>query len=61
MTNAAQWTDELGNSFFIAKIAELSPTQGNIHTYNHRVIYPTIKKNSQGGYKYKMAMPSVCY
>ena len=56
MTNAAQWTDELGNSFFIAKRAELSPTQGNIHTYNHRVIYPTIKKNSQGGYKYKMAI-----
>ena len=56
MTNAAQWTDELGNSFVIEKIADLSPTQGNMHTYNHRVIYTTIKKNSQGGYKYKMAI-----
>lgn len=42
MTNAAQWTDELGNSFVIEKIADLSPTQGNMHTYNHRVIYTTI-------------------
>lgn len=42
MTNAAQWTDELGNSFVIEKIADLSPTQGNMHTYNHRLIYKTI-------------------
>ena len=59
MTNAAQWTDELGNSFVIEKIADLSPTQGNMHTYNHRVIYTTIKKNSQGGYKYKMAINAI--
>ena len=46
--------------FFIEKIAELSPTQRNIHIYNHRVIYTTIKKNSQGGYKYKMAINAFC-
>ena len=43
MTNAKQWTDELGNVFFIDKIGDLAPTQGNIHTYNHCVIYTTIK------------------
>ena len=56
MSNAAQWTDEIGNSFIIAKIANLSPSQGNFHTYNHKVIYTTIIKNSQGGYKYKMSL-----
>ena len=55
MSNAAQWTDEMGNSFIITKIAGLSPSKGNFHTYNHKVIYTTIIKNSQGGYKYKMS------
>lgn len=53
MTNAAQWTDELGNSFFIAKRAELSPTQGNIHTYIK--ILKVVKSTKW------QSMPSVCY
>ena len=56
MSNAAQWTYELGNSFIIRKIDDLSPSIGNIHTYNHKVIYTTIIKNAQGGYKYKMSV-----
>ena len=62
ITNAAQWTDELGNSFVIEKIAGLSPTQGNIHTYNHRVINTTIKKILKVVTSTKwQSMPSVCY
>ena len=34
MSNAAQWTDEVGNSFVITKIADLTPNQGNFRTYN---------------------------
>ena len=58
MSNAAQWTDEIdtGTSFVITKIADLPPSKGNFHTYNHKVIYVTINKNSQGGYKYKMSV-----
>ena len=58
MTNAAQWTDEIdsGTSFFITRIADLPPNKGNFHDYNHKVIYTTINKNSQGGYKYKMGV-----
>lgn len=55
MSNILQWTDEMdgGDSFNMSKIADLSPSQGNFHTYNRKVIYTTIKKNSQGGYKFK--------
>ena len=58
MSNASQWTDEIdtGTSFVIDKIADLPPSKGNFHTYNHKVIYVKINKNSQGGYKYKMAV-----
>ena len=58
MSNAAQWTDEIdtGTSFVITKIADLPPSKGNFHNYNHKVIYVTINKNSQGGYKYKMSV-----
>ena len=58
MSNASQWTDEIdtGTSFVIDKIADLDPSKGNFHTYNHKVIYVKINKNSQGGYKYKMAV-----
>lgn len=61
MSNVLQWTDEMdgGNSFVMTKIANLSPSHGNFHTYNHKVIYTTIIKNSQGGYKYKMS--ANCY
>ena len=58
MSNASQWTDEIdtGTSFVIDKIADLLPSKGNFHTYNHKVIYVKINKNSQGGYKYKMSV-----
>ena len=58
MSSGAQWTDEIdsGFSFFINKIGELSPSKGNFHDYNHKVIYMTINKNSEGKYKYKMGI-----
>ena len=58
MTSSNQWTDEIdgGNSFNITKIDNLTPSQGNFHDYNHKVLYTTIIKNSQGGYKYKMGI-----
>ena len=45
-----------GNSFNITKIDNLLPSQANFHDYNHKVLYTTIIKNSQGGYKYKMGI-----
>ena len=58
MSSSAQWTDEIdgGNSFNITKIDDLPPSKGNFHDYNHKVLYTTIYKNSQGGYKYKMGI-----
>ena len=58
MSSSNQWTDEIdgGNSFNITKIGDLAPNKGNFHDYNHKVLYMTIIKNSQGGYKYKMGM-----
>ena len=58
MSSSAQWTDEIdtGTSFFIKRIGDLSPSKGNFHNYNHKVIFLTINKSSQGGYKYKMGI-----
>ena len=58
MSSSIQWTDEIdgGNSFSITKIGDLPPNKGNFHDYNHKVLYTTIIKNSQGGYKYKMGI-----
>ena len=58
MSSGAQWTDEIdsGTSFFVSRIGDLSPSKGNFHNYNHKVIFVTINKNSQGGYKYKMVI-----
>ena len=58
MSSGSQWTDEIDNttSFVIKRIGDLAPTQGNFHTYNHKVIFLGINKNSQGGYKYKMGI-----
>ena len=58
MSSGAQWTDETdgGTSFIITKIGDLSPSKGNFHDYNHKVIFITTNKNSQGGYKYKMGI-----
>ena len=58
MSSSAQWTDEIDTrtSFFITKIGDLPPSKGNFHNYNHKVIFVTLNKNSQGGYKYKMGV-----
>ena len=58
MSSAAQWTDEIdgGGSFNIRSIGDLSPSKGNFHDYNHKVLFMAINKNSQGGYKYKMGI-----
>ena len=58
MSSGSQWTDETdgGNSFLIKTIDDLPPSKGNFHDYNHKVIFVTINKNSQGGYKYKMGI-----
>ena len=58
MAGGSQWTDEIdgGTSFAINKIDDLSPSKGNFHDYNHKVIFMTINKNSQGGYKFKMGI-----
>ena len=58
MSSGAQWTDEIdgGVSFVINKIGDLSPSKGNFHDYNHKVIFMTINKNSQGKYIYKMGI-----
>ena len=74
MSSAAQWTDEIdgGTSFAIRRIGDLSPSKGNFHNYNHKVIFMTIYKTRtklppvpvpgssynplSGGYKYKMGI-----
>ena len=58
MTNPNQWSDEIDNrtSFIPKKIADLSTKRGNFHEYNNKVLYTTILKNFQGGYKYKMGL-----
>ena len=58
MSSGSQWTDEIdsGTSFFVSRIGDLSPSKGNFHDYNHKVIFITINKNSQGGCKYKMGI-----
>ena len=58
MSTPSQWTDEIDNrtSFIPKKIANLSTKKGNFHDYNHKVLYTTILKNFQDGYKYKMGL-----
>ena len=58
MSSGAQWTDEIdgGVSFVIRKIGDLTPSKGNFHDYNHKVIFMSIIKNSQGKYIYKMGI-----
>ena len=40
MQNTLEWSDvtPCGNSFNRTKIADLSPEQGNIHSYKYKVI-----------------------
>ena len=58
MSSPSQWTDEIDNrnSFYPRKIADLSPSKGNFHNYNHKVLYMGIFKNFQGGYNFKMGL-----
>ena len=58
MASPTQWTDEIDNrtSFIPKKITYLPTFKGNFHEYNTRVLYTTILKNFQGGYKYKMGL-----
>ena len=58
MSSSSQWTDEIdgGISFNITRIDDLAPNKGNFYDYNHKVLFTTIYKNSQGGYKYKMGI-----
>ena len=44
MQNTLEWSDVTpgGNSFNMTNIADLSPQQKNIHSYNHKVIYTTV-------------------
>ena len=46
-----QWTDLLTNSIALNSIGDLETTSGNYHTYNKKVINPSIRKNSEGGYE----------
>ena len=59
MSSGAQWTDEMYNgfSFFIKSIGDLSPSKGNFHDYNHKVIFMIINKSDLlGKYIYKMGI-----
>ena len=54
-----QWTDLLTDSIALISIGDLNATSGNYHTYNKKVIFASIKKNSEGGYKWRLAIQ--CY
>ena len=54
-----QWTDLLTDSIALNSIGDLNATSGNYHTYNKKVIFASIKKNSEGGYKWRLAIQ--CY
>ena len=55
MTNKLRWTDLQAASFYISKIDNLMPREGNYH----KVLFTTIVKDQQGGYSYKMGIN--CY
>ena len=51
-----QWTDLLSDSIALNSIGDLNTSSGNYHTFNKKVIYASIKKNAEGGYKWKSAI-----
>ena len=53
------WTDLLTNSIALNSIGDLEATSGNYHSYNKKVIFASIRKNSEGGYKSRLAIQ--CY
>ena len=58
MSSASQWTDEIdiGYSFSIRSIGNLTPSKGNFHDYKYKVLFMTIYKNWGGRYRYKMGI-----
>ena len=58
MSSGSQWTDEIdiGYSFFVKSIGNLTPSKGNFHDYNYKVLFMTIYKNWGGRYRYKMGI-----
>lgn len=58
MSNVLEWTEltPLGYSFDMPKTDILSAKNDNFHSYNKKVIYTTLIKNTQGGYSYKMGI-----
>ena len=57
MESASQWSDEITTrtSFVINRFGDLAPNSGNFHSYNHKVVYFTLKKYS-AGYKFKFGL-----
>ena len=51
-----QQTDLLSDSIALNSIGDLNTSSGNYHTYNKKVIYASIRKNLEGGYKWKLAI-----
>ena len=59
MSSGSEWTDETdgGNGFVLTKIGDLSPSEGNFHDYNHKVIFLSlVKNNSLNKFKFKMGI-----
>ena len=54
-----RWTDLLTDSIALNSIGDLNATSGNCHSYNKKVIFASIRKNSEGGYKSRLAVQ--CY
>ena len=54
-----QWTDLLTKSIALNTIGDVETTLGNYHTYNTKVIFASLNKNSEGGYRWKLAIQ--CY
>ena len=51
-----QWTDLQTDSIALNSIGDLNATSGNYHTYNKKVIFTSIKTNSGGAYKWRLAI-----
>lgn len=56
MQNKLEWTDLYGSSFNMVKIADLLQHDRNPHVYNHKLIYTTINKISDGDFDYKLGI-----
>ena len=53
-----QWTDLLTNSIALNSIGDLNTASGSYHNYNKKLIFASIRKNSEG-YKWRLAIQ--CY